>query len=132
MSFLRVVGMITVPGLGLLLANIGFGCIAAFVVLDYAAHGWAGGALALGAYAAAFVVPRLVFGGVPDRATGPGPVLITLGLEAVGQFLLFVAPSPGFAMAGAILTGLFCSTMVNATARAVVVRVSTATPWCAR
>jgi MFS family permease len=105
-SFWRVVGLITVPGFGLLLGNIGFGCIASFVVLDFAQKGWAGGAAALGAYGGAFVIPRLVLGGVPDRASSPGPIIITLTVAAFGQFLLFAAPHPAVAIIGAILTGL--------------------------
>jgi MFS family permease len=106
MSFLRVVRLVALPGSGLLLANIGFGCLAAFVVLDFQAHGWPGGALALAAYAGAFVVPRLVVGGLPDKARNAWPTLITLSVAAIGQALLFAAPEASVAMLGAVLTGL--------------------------
>ncbi len=101
----RVIRWVLVPGSALGLTGVGFGCVAAFLVLDFASHGWAGGGLALGIYGAAYVVPRMLFGGVPDRATGPLAALGVIGIEMVGQVLLWRAAAPGVAMVGAALTG---------------------------
>ena len=105
-AFFRVLRWVSIPGATLFLGNVGFGCIAAFLVLDYTAKAWAGAGLALAAYAVAYMIPRVVFGGVPDRARGPGPTIFVLATEALGQLLLFLAAGPVTAAIGATLTGL--------------------------
>ncbi len=107
----RVIGWVSIPGASLGLGGVGFGCVASFLVLDFAEKGWAGGGVALGIYGAAYVAPRILFGGVPDRAAGPGVALFVLGVETLGQLLIWVAPHPAVAMLGAAMTGAGLSLM---------------------
>ena len=104
--FIHALRWVLIPGSGLFFANVGFGCISAFLVLDFAAHGWPGAGGALTAFAVGFVVMRIFFGHVPDRATGPRPTLIVLGVELLGQGMLVAATGPLMAALGAGLTGL--------------------------
>jgi len=104
--FIHALRWVLVPGSGLFFANVGFGCISAFLVLDFAANGWPGAGGALTAFAVGFVAMRIFFGHVPDRATGPRPTLIVLGVELLGQGMLVTATGPVMATLGAGLTGL--------------------------
>jgi MFS family permease len=105
LSTAHVLGRIWRSGSGLALATVGFGAIASFVTLDYAAHGWAGGGLALTAFGGAYVAARLLFGGMVDRVRGPGAALATFVVEAAGQVLLWAASAPWMALLGAALSG---------------------------
>ena len=60
------------PGTALALGSIGYGTIAAFVVLLLEARGVGHGATVFGAFATMVVLTRLVGGDLPDRI-GPGP-----------------------------------------------------------
>jgi predicted MFS family arabinose efflux permease len=86
--FYRVLGLIWRPGLVLTLSTVPFAAMAAFLALDYAARGWSGAGLALTG-----------FGGAKVAA-------ISLVVEAAGQALLWLAPLPILAAAGAALTGI--------------------------
>jgi MFS family permease len=102
----RVLGLIWRPGLVLALATVPYAAMAAFLTLDYAAHGWPQAGTALLGFGAAYVLVRLVGSGLPDRL-GAAPVAVgSLIFEAVGQVLLWCAPTPGMAVLGATLTGL--------------------------
>jgi MFS family permease len=102
----RVLGLIWRPGLVLALATVPYAAMAAFLTLDYAAHGWPQAGTALLGFGAAYVLVRLVGSGLPDRL-GAAPVAVgSLVFEAVGQVLLWCAPTPGMAVLGATLTGL--------------------------
>ena len=104
-----VVGHIWRPGLALLLAGIGFASVSTFASLDFAAKGWSGAGLALSAFGLSFVAVRLVANGLPDRFGGRVVAALSMSVEAVGQLLLWLAPSPAFAYVGAGLTGAGCS-----------------------
>ena len=104
--FHHVVGLIWRPGLVLTLATVPFAALAAFLALDYAARGWAGAGLALGAFGGGFVLVRLVGSHLPDRLGGVVVAAGSLSIEAVGQALLWLAPWPELALAGAALTGI--------------------------
>jgi MFS family permease len=104
-SFTRVVGAIWLPGIGLALASLGFGAITTFIALLYSAHGWDAAWLAFSGFSGAFVVARLFFGHLPDTLGGARVALVCLVIEATGQALIWLAPAPGFALAGAVLTG---------------------------
>ncbi len=106
LPFTRVIGRIWLPGLGLALGTVAFAAMAAFLVLDYAAHGWPGAGLALTGYAAGFILLRLVGGHLPDRLGGVPVALGSLAIEALGQLLLWSAGSSAVAMAGATVTGM--------------------------
>ncbi len=101
-----VVRAIWPPGLGLVLASGGFGTIAAFLSLRYAALGWGGAGLGLSAFGAAYILARLLFAGLPDRIGGVPVATVSLLIEAAGLAVIATAASPLLAAAGAGLTGL--------------------------
>ena len=105
LPFHRVVGLIGLPGLGLTFGALGFGAIAAFSTLRFAAQGWSHAALAMTAFGAAYVLARLFFGGLPDRLGGARVAAASAAVAALGQLGMWLAPSGPFAVAAAALTG---------------------------
>ncbi|ANN75967.1 MFS transporter [Bordetella flabilis] len=105
-SFLRVVGVIWLPGLALALASAGFGTMAAFLPPLYLAGGWSNPGAALTAFGVTYIVMRLFFAGVPDRAGGYRVAGFSLIVEAVGQLLIWHADSAATALLGAAVTGV--------------------------
>ncbi|HTW27591.1 MAG TPA: MFS transporter [Acetobacteraceae bacterium] len=106
LAFVRVLGAIWQEGLGLALATIGYAALAAFISLDYAAHGWSGAGLALTVFGIGFIAPRLVFSGLADRVGAAPIALVSLAVETAGQLVLAAAGRPAVALAGAFGTGL--------------------------
>lgn len=104
--FYKVASLIWLPGAGLALAALGFGAIAAFATLMFQQHGWAHSALAMTAFGAAFVLARLLFGGLPDRFGGARIAMASTAVAALGQFGMWLASSGTTAVAAAALTGL--------------------------
>ncbi|MGY2938467.1 MFS family permease [Bradyrhizobium sp. GM6.1] len=104
-SFVEVVGAVWVPGLGSALGSVGFGAVTTFVVLLFAAKGWANGWAAYTAYAVAFILARVFFSHLADRIGGAKVALVCAAIEAVGQALIWLAVRPEMALAGAALTG---------------------------
>ena len=94
------------PGLGLVLASGGFGTIAAFLALRFAAAGWGSAGLALTGFGAVYIVSRLLFAGLPDRLGGIRVAVVCLVVEACGLALIGLAGSPLAAFLGTALTGL--------------------------
>jgi MFS family permease len=105
-SFLKVVGAIWKPGIGMGLGAVGFGAITTFVVLLFAQRAWANAWLAFTIVSVCFAGSRIVFGHLPDRIGGARCALYAVLVEASGQALIWLAPSPAVAMCGAALTGL--------------------------
>ena len=105
-SFFGVVGKMWPPGLGLVLASGGFGTIAAFLALRYAAMGWSGAGLALTGFGAVYIAFRVTFAGLPDRLGGIRVAVVCLVIEACGLTLIGFAWSPLMAFLGTALTGL--------------------------
>ncbi|WP_229413466.1 arabinose transporter [Massilia violaceinigra] len=103
--FYKVLRAVWLPGLGLALSSMGFSVIAAFVALLFAARGWGDAALAFTAFGAAFIGARLLFGHLPDTLGGAKVALMCVLIEAVGQLLMWSAPSALVACAGAAITG---------------------------
>ncbi len=101
-----VLGAVWLPGLGLALSSVGFGAITTFIVLLFARNGWTAAWIALTAVNVAFVFGRVLFGHLPDRVDGPRIALVCVLIEAAGQGLIWLAPSPVLAFAGAGLAGL--------------------------
>jgi MFS family permease len=103
--FYRVLGLIWRPGLVLALATAPFAAMAAFVALDFADRGWASAGLAMVGFGAGYVVVRLFLAHLPDRFGGARVAAVSLVIEAIGQALLWLAPNPGIALLGALVTG---------------------------
>jgi MFS family permease len=101
-----VVGLIWLPGTGLALAGLGFGAIAAFSTLLFNERGWAHAALAMTAFGVAYVLARLVLGGLPDRFGGARVAVASAAVAAAGQFGMWLATSSAMAVAAASVTGL--------------------------
>jgi MFS family permease len=104
--FTEVIGAVWKPGVGLAFSSIGFGAVTTFISLLYASRGWSNGWLAFTGFSAAFVVTRLFFGHLPDRLGGARVATVSVLIEAAGQALIWLAPGPLLALAGAVLTGL--------------------------
>ena len=102
----RVVRAVWMPGIGLAFSSIGFGAITTFVVLLFAQRGWGHAWLGLSTFFTAFVLGRSVLGHLPDRVGGARVALVSVVIEAAGQALIWLAPSPAVAFLGAALSGL--------------------------
>lgn len=122
-SFWRIIGRIWQPGLVVGLQGVGFAAIGAFMTLLFLSRGWPGAGLGLSCFGGAFVLVRLLFGHLPDRLGGIPVALASITVEAVGQYVLWMAPTPAWALAGAFLTGLGCSLIFPAMGLEVVRRV---------
>ena len=104
--FYRVATLIWLPGAGLALCAVGFGAIAAFSTLLFRDHGWPHAALATSAFGAAFVVARLLFGGLPDRLGGARVAVASAAVATAGQLGMWLATSGAMEVAAAAVTGL--------------------------
>ncbi len=104
--FYRLAGLIWLPGLGLSLAALGFGAIAAFATLAFRENGWPHASLAMSAFGAAYVLARLFFGGLPDRLGGARVAAGSAALTAVGQLGMWLATSGSMAVVASAITGL--------------------------
>ncbi len=105
LPFYRVFGMIWLPGLGLTLSALGFGAIAAFSSLRFAEAGWPFATLAMTAFGAAYVLARLLLGGLPDKFGGARIAMASAAVAGVGQLVMWLATSGAMAVAAAAVTG---------------------------
>jgi MFS family permease len=102
----RTVAARVVPyGIGLALGSIGFGCIATFITLFYASHGWDNAALALTVFGAVFVGVRFVFGRTINWLGGYRVAMVSLPIEAIGLMTLCLATNTHMAGIGAAIAG---------------------------
>ena len=108
-SFWRIIGRFWELGLVVCFQGVGFAAIGAFMPLLFLARGWPGAGLGLSCFGGAFVLVRILGGNLPDRIGGITVALASIAVEAAGQYLLWAAPGPELALAGAALTGLGCS-----------------------
>jgi MFS family permease len=103
----RTVAARVVPyGMGLALGSIGFGCIATFITLFYAARGWDGAALTLSVFGLMFVGVRFVFGRTINWLGGYRVAMASLAIEAIGLLTLWLASDVRTAGVGAAVAGL--------------------------
>ncbi|MFK2873112.1 arabinose transporter [Dyella lipolytica] len=102
----RTVAARVVPyGIGLALGSIGFGCIATFITLFYAAHGWENAALALTVFGVVFVGVRFVFARTINWLGGYRVAMASLTIEAIGLITLCLASDARMAGVGAAIAG---------------------------
>ena len=111
---IRVLRMIWRSGLSLSLQGVGFAVISAFASLFFASRGWSHAALAMTFFGGAYAFIRVCFGHLPDRIGGYLIAIASLGIEGIGQALLWLSPSETVALVGALLSGMGCSLLLPA------------------
>ncbi|MCE2576625.1 arabinose transporter [Komagataeibacter sp. FNDCR2] len=120
--FWHILGTIRWQGIAVALQGVGFAALGAFLPLRFIHAHWPYAGLGLTCFGLAFVAGRFTCGHLPDRIGGLRVAALSLTIEAAGQYLLWCAPSPFLALAGAVLTGAGCS-MVYPSLGVEVVRV---------
>lgn len=105
LPFRTVLGRVWQHGLVLALASTGFGTIATFITLLYAAQGWSGAAYSLTLFSLAFIGIRLLVPNAIVRFGGLNVALVCFGVEISGLLLVWGAALPWMAQLGAFLTG---------------------------
>ena len=109
LPFHKVVGQIWREGVGLMLQGVGLSGLTAFASLYFMARHWISAGLVMTAFGVGFIAVRVVFGSLPDRTGGYRVALWSLVIEAVGQAMIWSAPTEIMALAGALVTGLGCA-----------------------
>ncbi|MDF0732970.1 MFS transporter [Pseudomonas entomophila] len=105
LPFWSAFGRVAPCGVGLTLASIGYGTLTTFVTLYYLQRGWVGAAWCLSAFGVCFIVSRLLFVNAVNRFGGYNVAIACMATEVLGLGLLWLAPSPSWALVGAGLTG---------------------------
>ncbi|RZL06736.1 MAG: MFS transporter [Rubrivivax sp.] len=107
LPFRSVVGLVTLPGLGLAFAAAGFGSMTAFIALLFAENRWGDASLAFTAFGAAYILARLLFGHLPDKIGGARVALAAAAVETLGMALIWAlgGHSPWGVYLGAAFTG---------------------------
>lgn len=105
LPFMHVLGRVLPHGCALALGSIGFGTIATFITLYYATQRWENAVLCLSLFGASFIGARLLFGNFINRIGGFRVAIACLSVETLGLLLLWIAPNPELALAGAALSG---------------------------
>jgi MFS family permease len=105
LPFTHVFGRVAPHGMGLALGGVGYSVLATFVTLFYVSRHWDGAALCLTSFGMAFILARLLFIGAIERFGGFRVAMVCLSVESLGTILLWRAPSPWVALAGAALAG---------------------------
>lgn len=122
-SFWNILARIGRPGAAVGLQGVGFAALGAFFSLYFLSRGWPYAGLGLTCFGAGFVLVRVTCGHLPDRIGGTPVAIVSLIVEAGGQYLLWLAPGPWAALLGALLTGLGCSMVFPAMGSVVVKQV---------
>ncbi|HEY4317049.1 MAG TPA: MFS transporter [Herbaspirillum sp.] len=105
MGFRQVLWRVLPMGLGLCLGTIGFGSIATFITLYYASYNWLGAAYCLTAFGCTFVSVRLLLAHTIHRFGGFRVALVSYPVEFAGLAIVWLAPSPEWALFGSALAG---------------------------
>ena len=105
LAFRQVLGKVFPYGLSLALGGIGFGTIASFITLYYASRHWQNAGLPLSLFGISFVAARLLFANTINKWGGYRVAIVSLAFECSGLILLWRAPVPAAAQAGAALAG---------------------------
>jgi MFS family permease len=105
MSYRSVFTRVLPHGIGLALGSAGFGSIATFITLFYAAKQWPNAALSLTVFGTLFIGARLLFANTIKTYGGFRVAIVSFSFECVGLLMLWLAPEPHIALAGAALTG---------------------------
>ncbi|CAD6541612.1 MFS transporter [Paraburkholderia sabiae] len=105
MSYRSVFTRVLPHGIGLALGSAGFGSIATFITLFYAARHWPNAALSLTVFGTLFIGARLLFANTIKTYGGFRVAIASFSFECFGLLLLWLAPEPHVALAGAALTG---------------------------
>ena len=105
MSYRSVFTRVLPHGIGLALGSAGFGSIATFITLFYAARHWPHAALSLTVFGTLFIGARLLFANTIKTYGGFRVAIASFVFECAGLLLLWLAPEPHVALAGAALTG---------------------------
>ena len=121
--FWRIIGRIWRAGAAVGLQGVGFAALGAFFSLYFMSRGWPYASLGLTFFGVGFVLIRLLCGHLPDRMGGTPVAMVSLAIEACGQYLLWLAPGPVSALIGALLTGVGCSMVFPAMGSEVVKQV---------
>ncbi|MFG1395581.1 MFS transporter [Roseixanthobacter pseudopolyaromaticivorans] len=106
LGFHRVLGLIWRHGVALALATAPFAVLATFLALVFASRGWPNAGAGLFLFGASYIGVRLFLAHLPDRIGGVGVAAVSLLVEAVAQFMLWLATEPTLALAGAALSGV--------------------------
>ncbi len=120
----QIINKISDLGLVVFFQGIGFAAIGAFMPLMFVHRHWPHAALGLTFFGAAFVLVRILCSHLPDRLGGARVAFASMVVETAGQILLWQAPNPTVALAGAFLTGCGCSMIFPAMGVEVVRRVA--------
>jgi len=113
-SLAQVARAVWQPGFAVALGGVGFGAITAFIALLFVERGWAPVWLAFSLLSAAFIVGRLLFGGLADTVGGAKVAFVCALIEAAGLALIWRATSMPVALAGVMLGGFGYSLMYPA------------------